>query len=72
MSKYEPLWSYVEDNCKDTLTLSYKDIEKILSFPLDHSFLSYKKELITRGFGVKKISMKEETVIFEILNGANS
>jgi len=34
-------------------------------FPLDHSFLTYKKELTKFGYMVGKISIKEETVRFE-------
>ena len=30
-----------------------------------HSFLKYKKELLEYGFCVGKISMKEETVMFQ-------
>ena len=32
--------------------------------PIDHSFLTYKKELIEYGYKVGKISMKEQTVEF--------
>ena len=31
---------------------------------MDHSFLSYKKELSEYGYQVGKISMKEQTVLF--------
>ena len=41
------------------------EIQSILGFPIDHSFLNYKKELLAYGWNVKKISMKEETVLFE-------
>lgn len=43
MSKYEPLWDYIKDNNKDSYKLTYKEIENILGFPIDHSFLTYKK-----------------------------
>lgn len=65
MSKYEPLWKYINDNNKDTYKLSYDEIKHILGFSLDHSFLTYKKELAYYGYQVKKISMKEKTVIFD-------
>ena len=35
--------------------------------PIDHSFLTYKKELIEYGYKVGKISMKEQRVTFEKL-----
>ena len=64
MSKYEKLWEYIISENKDSLKLSYKQIEEIVGLALDHSFLKYKKELLEYGFEVKKISMKEESVLF--------
>ena len=43
MSKYEPLLNYVKSNNKDNYKLTYKEIENILGFSIDHSFLTYKK-----------------------------
>lgn len=63
MSKYEPLWNYVKSQEAD-LTLTYEQIEKILGFPIDHSFLTFKKELIDYSWQVEKISMKNKTVSF--------
>ena len=65
MSKYQPLWEHIQTIDADKLSLSYGEIESILDFPIDHSFLTYKKELPAYGWSVKKISMKEETVHFE-------
>ena len=64
MSKYNILWEYVKNSNKDFLKLSYKDIKNILGFDIDHSFLTYKKELNQYGYDVSKISMKDKTVIF--------
>ncbi len=64
MSKYEPLWNYIKNNNKDSYKLTYDEIENILGFPIDHSFLTYKKELISYGYEVTKISMKEKTILF--------
>lgn len=47
------------------LVLTFAEIEKISGMPIDHSFLSYKKELSDYGFSVSKISMKNQTVKFE-------
>lgn len=63
MSKYEPLWNYVKSHEAD-FTLTYEQIEKILGFPIDHSFLTFKKELIDYSWQVGKISMKNKTVSF--------
>lgn len=65
MSKYHPLWEHIQTIDADKLSLSYGEIESILGFPIDHSFLTYKKELPAYGWNVKKISMKEQTVLFE-------
>lgn len=67
MSKYEPLWNYIKDNNKDSYKLRYEEIENILEFPIDHSFLTYKKELISYGYEVTKISMNDKTKL--ITNG---
>ena len=64
MSKYDPLWSYVKEQDTTTLLLSFEEVEKILGFPIDHSFLNYKKELLTYGWQVGKISLKGRTVSF--------
>ncbi|MCQ2400956.1 MAG: hypothetical protein MJ059_03410 [Lachnospiraceae bacterium] len=65
MSKYQPLWDFIRENGTDGLKLSYEEIEKILGFPIDHAFLTYKKELLHYGFMVEKISMKDKTVLFK-------
>ena len=64
MSKYQLLWDYLKDNNKDNYKLSYEEIRDILGFEIDHSFLTYKKELKEYGYEVGKISMKEKTIIF--------
>lgn len=64
MSKYEPLWNWIDANGTDNFSLLFSDIENILGFPIDHSFLTYKKELLVHGYRVMKISMKEKMIIF--------
>lgn len=64
MSKYNALWEYVKENG----SLSFAEIEKIAGIPIDHSFLKYKKELMDYGYQVGKISMKEQTVVFNKIN----
>lgn len=64
MSKYNKLWEYVSDSNQEKLVLSYRDIEKIAEQPVDHSFLTYKKELLEYGYKVGKISVKKETIEF--------
>ena len=64
MSKYEPLWKYLKENNKENYKLSYDKIKNILGFEIDHSFITYKKELKEYGYEVGEISMKEKTIIF--------
>lgn len=65
MSKYEPLWDRILETGGERFCLTFAEIEAILGFPIDHSFLTYKKELAAYGYQVGKISKKEQTVIFE-------
>lgn len=65
MSKYNALWEYVQENGDQSIKLTFEDIQSIAGIPIDHSFLKYKKELIGYGYQVRKISMKEQTVIFD-------
>ena len=65
MSKYDPLWEWIQKNGDDRFSLTYDEIEKIAGLPIDHSFLTYKKELTEYGYKVVKISMKEQKVMFE-------
>lgn len=67
MGKYDALWRWIKANGTDSFKLTYAEIEKIAGLPIDHSFLTYKKELLAYGYRVGKISMKEQTVSFEKL-----
>lgn len=64
MSKFDSLWKWIEDNGSDKFELSFDDIKRIVGVPIDHSFLTYKKELNEYGYEVAKISMKENKVLF--------
>lgn len=64
MSKYNFLWEYVQKNCGQTLKLTFDEINDIAGITIDHSFLNFKKELTEYGYQVGKISLKEQTVIF--------
>ena len=65
MSKYEPLWDWVGRQPAKNLTLTFAEIQQILDFPIDHSFLNYKTELLAYEYRVGKISMKKQTVDFQ-------
>lgn len=67
MSKYTPLWDWIGEHGTERFQLTFSEIENIADVPIDHSFLSYKKELIAYGYQVRKISMKEQRVFFEKL-----
>ena len=64
MSKYEPLWNYVMQHEPGQFSLTFDEIEDVLGFQIDHSFLKYKKELSVRGAEVLRISLKNKTVHF--------
>lgn len=64
MSKYLPLWEYVSKRNDESFSLSFDEMEALLGFPVDHSFLTYKKELSGCGAKVEKIFIKERRVLF--------
>lgn len=64
MSKYNSLWEYVQKNGNQSFRLTFDEVKDIAGIPIDHSFLKYKKELTEYGYQVGKISMKEQTVVF--------
>jgi hypothetical protein len=65
MSKYDALWKYIGERGGTPYKLTFDEIAAIAGIPIDHSFLTYKKELTQFGYRVGKISMKEQTVVFE-------
>lgn len=64
MSKYRSLWEYVKQNGSQSFKLTFDEIKDISGIPIDHSFLNYKRELTEYGYQVGKISLKEQTVVF--------
>lgn len=68
MSKYNALWEYVQKNGSPSFSLTFDEINDIAGVQIDHSFLTYKKELVGYGYQVGKISMKEKTVVFNKCN----
>ena len=64
MSKYQELWSYIKDSNKSEILLTFEDVKNICSFEIDHSFLNCKIELEAFGYQVKKISLKNKTILF--------
>ena len=67
MSKYDALWTWSRENGTDSIKLTFTEIEQIAGVPIDHSFLTYKKELQDYGYRAGKISMKEQTIVFQKL-----
>ena len=67
MSKFDPVWDYVSRSGEATLTMTFDQVEAIAGVPIDHSFLTYKKELLPLGYEVEKISLKGKTVRFRRL-----
>lgn len=62
MSKYDPLWNEIKEQNQKEYSLTFREIKSILGFDLDHSFLTYKKELKEYGYEVINISMKEKKI----------
>ena len=65
MSKYDKLWVHLRLDGSQALRLTFDQIEAILGFEIDHSFLTYKKEAASYGYLVGKISLKEGHVSFQ-------
>lgn len=64
MSKYDRLWDYIQKQQTDFAELTFDEMSDIAGTTVDHSFLTYKKELVKYGWSVDKISMKERKVKF--------
>ena len=64
MSKFHALWEYVGKREQDSFQLTVEEIHQITGIEIDHSFLTYKKELPAFGYQVGKISLKQQTVQF--------
>ena len=54
-----------QNSGKQSLKLTFYEIQNIAGVPIDYSFLNFKKELTNYGYQVGKISMKEKSVSFE-------
>ncbi len=67
MSKYAPLWQWLKEKDEPSLTLSFAEVQAITGFPMDHAFLTCKRELTSYGYEVGRISMKTGTVTFRRL-----
>jgi hypothetical protein len=65
MSKYDKLWTYIENCGQPELLLSFDEIAEIAGIQIDHAFLTYKKELLSHGYKAGKISLKQSTVSFK-------
>lgn len=65
MSKYKLLWEYIKNNNRDNYELSFDEIKRIVGFDIDHSFLTYKRELSEYGYVVSKISMKDKKIFID-------
>lgn len=67
MSKWNPLWECVQKDGRPSFQLTFEELGQAAGIPIDHSFLTFKKELPAYGYQVQKISMKEQTVRFQKL-----
>jgi hypothetical protein len=65
MSKYDPLWKNIRESGNGKEVLTFSEIKDILGFEIDHSFLTYKKELKEYGYEIIKISLKDKKVFYK-------
>lgn len=65
MSKYDALWAYVSNSGQQTLTMIFEQIAEVVGVAVDHSLLTYKKELVAYGYKVGKISLKQKVIRFD-------
>ena len=64
MSKYEPLWQYLQKEGNKNIKFTFAQIKEIIDIDIDHSFLSSKKEAKEYRYFVGEISLKEENIQF--------
>lgn len=62
MSKYDALWAYVSNSGQQTLTMTFEQIAELTDVAIDHSLLTYKRELVAYGYTVGKISLKQKVI----------
>ena len=67
MDKYSELWEYFADKNAAEIKLSFEELQNIVWIEIDHSFLTYKKNLEEYWYKVEKFSQKERFVIFKKL-----
>jgi len=68
MSKYNRLWEFIKQDGSKSIKMSFDKIQAVSGVEIDHSFLTFKKELLRYGYEVGKISLKEKTVTFNKMN----
>ncbi len=68
--KYDKLWEYIKN--KDVREITFKEIEEILGFKINHAFLNEKKNLKKYGYEISKISLKEKVVYVRRIDNEES
>ena len=70
MSKYDALWGSIRERGQPRLTLSFDAAEELAGVPLDHSFLSCKKELTAYGYAVSSfLQLRKELTAYGYAGG---
>ena len=67
MSKYDPLWRYIQVNCGPHEIITFDKAEEVSDVKIDSSFQYHRKELIDYGFKVVRYSLKHRTMEIEML-----
>ena len=64
MSKYDPLWHHIQGKSDGDYRVTFDEVKRVLGFEIDHSFLNHKKELLSYGYEIGKISLKDRTITY--------
>lgn len=67
MSRYEPLWRYIQVNCGPEERITFDKAEEITDVTIDHRFQYHKEELIDYGFKIDEISWKDRYFTIHML-----
>lgn len=67
MSKYEPLWRYIQVNCGPKEVIDFDKAEEVTDVQIDHRFQYHREELKEYGFKIVEISWKNRCFEVEML-----
>lgn len=60
MSKYDPLWRYIQVNCAEHEKITFSKAEEVSDVKIEPDFRFHRKELTAYGFKVEQVSWKNK------------